>query len=278
MARALAVQPEILFMDEPFSQVDALTTESLRAEVIDFWSAKRHQVSSILLVSHDIMEVVYMADRIVLFETNPGRVRTVIENPLPYPRDYRSAKVLDLVDHIYEIVTHSEMPDAKVRPAGQSGIFEPLPDALPTEIIGLMEYLNGRGGREDVFRIASDTGHKFGRVMKVAKAAEMLEVVSTSRRMVILEKDGRDYLRSSQPERKLLWKAKLLKLRLFQEIHAVLQRQPKQQIERDFVLETMVLNMPQQNYEKMFSTFINWARFGDLFTYDETTQTVSLSS
>src|SRR5712692_2675610 len=62
MARALSVNPEMLFMDEPFSQVDALTAESLRAEVIDIWQARRRRLSSILMVSHDIKEVVYMAD------------------------------------------------------------------------------------------------------------------------------------------------------------------------------------------------------------------------
>src|SRR5512147_990548 len=59
MARAFSVDPEMLFMDEPFSQVDALTAESLRAEVIDLWSAKTRNPSSIVMVSHDIKEVVY---------------------------------------------------------------------------------------------------------------------------------------------------------------------------------------------------------------------------
>src|SRR5438445_514015 len=84
------VDPEILFMDEPFSQVDALTAESLRAEVLDIWSAKGRNPSAILMVSHDIKEVVYMADRIVVLSANPGHVLRVVENRLPRPRDYRS--------------------------------------------------------------------------------------------------------------------------------------------------------------------------------------------
>src|SRR5438552_3942444 len=76
MARALAVNPEILFMDEPFSQVDALTAESLRAEVLDIWSGKERNLSSLLMVSHDIKEVVFMADRIiVLGGAHPAQVR-----------------------------------------------------------------------------------------------------------------------------------------------------------------------------------------------------------
>jgi NitT/TauT family transport system ATP-binding protein len=56
MARALAVEPEVLFLDEPFSQVDALTAESLRAEVIDLWAARGRRLAAVLPVSHDIKE------------------------------------------------------------------------------------------------------------------------------------------------------------------------------------------------------------------------------
>src|SRR5262249_14728772 len=66
IARALAVDPEILFMDEPFSNVDALTAESLRAEVVDIYSSHVSRLSSVLMVSHDIKEVVFMADRVVI--------------------------------------------------------------------------------------------------------------------------------------------------------------------------------------------------------------------
>jgi NitT/TauT family transport system ATP-binding protein len=89
MARALVVDPEILFMDEPFSQIDALIAESLRAEILDIWAAKKNKLSSILMVSHDIKEVAYMADRIIILGANPGRVRTIVPNDLPRPRDYR---------------------------------------------------------------------------------------------------------------------------------------------------------------------------------------------
>ena len=116
MARALSVDPEILFMDEPFSQVDALTAESLRAEVVDIWAALDKNPSSILMVSHDIKEVVYMADRIVVLGANPGRVRTIVENHLPRPRDYRSPEVLALVDQLHDIITGHELPDVPAPP------------------------------------------------------------------------------------------------------------------------------------------------------------------
>src|SRR5205814_7797757 len=142
----LAVDPELLLMDEPFSQVDALTAESLRAEVIDIWSGRRGRLSAILLVSHDIKEVAWMADHIVILGSNPGRVRTVVANRLPRPRDYRSPQLLALVDRLHEIITGSELPDAPpaAAPPGP-GPIEPLPEASPGEVVGMLEYLDARG-------------------------------------------------------------------------------------------------------------------------------------
>jgi NitT/TauT family transport system ATP-binding protein len=277
MARALSVDPELLFMDEPFSQVDALTAESLRAEVIDIWQARHRRLSSILMVSHDIKEVVYMADRIVIMANNPGRVRTVVENKLPRPRDYKSPQVLALVDHLHDIITGSELPDVPAAaPGPQPVVYEPLPEAASSEIVGLLEYLDHRGGKEDLFRIAADTNRDFGRVINVVKAAELLNFVDTPRRLVVLEPEGKRFVKAGPEERKGIWREQLLKLRLFRDVRDALQRQPRHEVDRDFLLETIVLNMPQENYEVTFNTFIRWARFGDLFAYDETTETLSL--
>ena len=78
IARALAVQPEVLCMDEPFSQVDALTAETLRNEVVNLWRDLGKYPLSILMVSHDIHEVAFMASRILIASANPGHIKTVI--------------------------------------------------------------------------------------------------------------------------------------------------------------------------------------------------------
>jgi NitT/TauT family transport system ATP-binding protein len=277
IARALAVDPEILLLDEPFSQVDGLTAESLRAELLDLWAARKGLLSSVVLVSHDVREVVQMADRVVILGTNPGRIRTQVENQLPRPRDFHSPAVLNLVDQFHEIISRLEMPDAPAwagkRPAGA---FEPLPEASYSEILGLLEYLEARGGAEDVFRLAADTNREFGQIITVAKAAELLDFVSTPRRLIVLDGEGRRFVQAGPEERKAMWRERLLRLRLFREIHALLEEEPHRQIDRDFILETLVLIMPQENYETMFKTFVQWARVGDLFAYDEETQTFSL--
>jgi NitT/TauT family transport system ATP-binding protein len=276
MARALAVDPEILFLDEPFSQVDALTAEGLRAEVIDLWATTGQHPSSILMVSHDIKEVAYMADRIIVLGTNPGRVRAVVPNPLPRPREYRATEFLALVDQLHDIITGSELPDHPAPAAAGFTLVEPLPDVLPSEIEGLLEYLDARGGRDDVFRIAGDTHREFGRLLNITEAAELLDFVDTPKRMVVLDAAGRRYVRALPEERKAIWREQVLKLRLFRDVYQTLLRQPDHAVDQDFVLETIVLNMPHENYETVFQTFLHWARFGNVFRYDEDRQTIAL--
>jgi NitT/TauT family transport system ATP-binding protein len=273
IARALAVNPEILFLDEPFSNVDALTAESLRAEVIDIWSAKEHNLSSALMVSHDIKEVVYMADRIVVLGANPGRVQTIMENTLPRPRDYRKPEFLRLVDQLHDLITGHELPDAAPG-AAPPGVIEPLPVAAVSEIVGLLEYLVARGGREDVFRIAADTHQEFGRVLAVVEAAEMLDLVETPKRQVVLDAKGQAYLKADQAGRQAIWREQLLQLKLYRMVNEAIERDPDHVVDRDFVLELLVLHLPHENYERVFSTFLGWGRYGDLFTYDEATQTI----
>jgi NitT/TauT family transport system ATP-binding protein len=275
MARALSVDPETLFMDEPFSQVDALTAQSLRAEVIDIWAAKDRNPSAILMVSHDIPEVVYMADRIVVLGANPGCIQTVVANNLPRPRDYRSPPFLSLVDQLHEIITRHELPDVPQVPTAPA-VMIPLPEASSSEIVGLLEYLDARGGKEDLFRIVSDTNREFGRVINIVESAELLDFVDTPKRTVVLDIAGKRFVKASAEDRQSIWREQILKLRLFREVSDVLERQPNHSLNRDFVLETIVLNMPQEDYQKIFQTFIRWARFGNLFAYNETTEEISL--
>ncbi|HET6440421.1 MAG TPA: nitrate/sulfonate/bicarbonate ABC transporter ATP-binding protein [Anaeromyxobacter sp.] len=275
MARAFSLDPEMLFMDEPFSQVDALTAESLRAEVLDLWAAKDKNPSSIVMVSHDIKEVVFMADRIVLLDANPGRVRTVVENTLPRPRDYRAPGLLQLVDRLHDIITGMEMPDL-AETAVPIPAFEPLPAVGAGEIMGLLEYLDARGGQEEVFRIASDTDQEFGKLIGVVNAAELLDFVDTPRRMVVLSPGGMRLVRAGTAERQALWREHLLHLRLFQLVREALARQERHRLDRDFVLETIAVNAPNEDYERMFETFLNWARFSNLFEYDEGSEAISL--
>ncbi len=264
-------------MDEPFSHVDALTAESLRAEVVDIWSNTERNPSAIVIVSHDIKEVAYMADRIVILGANPGCIRTIVQNPLPRPRDYRSPDFLALVDRLHDIITGSELPDQPATgKVAAAPCMETLPEATSSEIVGLLEYLDARGGREELFRIAADTNRDFGRMINIVEAAELLNFVDTPKRMVVLDRVGQDFLRGNAEERQMIWRDQLLKMQLYRRVYEALQHDPEHRLDDDFVMETLVLNLPGEHYERVLETFVRWARFGNLFAYDEATHTISL--
>src|SRR6266513_4232281 len=84
-ARALGVNPDILLLDEPFSQLDVLTAETLRTDFLELWVEHKLPIKSVLLVTHNIEEAVLMCDRILVFSTNPGRVAAEIEVTFKHP-------------------------------------------------------------------------------------------------------------------------------------------------------------------------------------------------
>jgi NitT/TauT family transport system ATP-binding protein len=271
MARALSVDPEILFMDEPFSHVDALTAEGLRAEILDIWDDAERNPSSILMVSHDIKEVAYMADRVVVLSANPGRVRTIVDNPLPRPRDMRSPEFLRLVDQLHDIITSTELPDIEVStpaPSLQQDLVEPLPPSPSSDILGLLEYLETQGGTADLFQVAAATHVTFEKILASVKGAEMLDFVDTPKRQVVLTALGQRFIRANMDDRKDIWKAQLLELRLFRLVQELLDLHEGELKETELLAE-LQQRLPMENSEQTFETLVTWGRFGELFAYRE---------
>ncbi len=147
LARALAVQPEVLFMDEPFSALDVLTAENLRGELLDLWLTNKMGIKTIFIVTHNIEEAVLLADRIIVLGRNPARIRADFRIPLAQPRDRKSAQFLIFVDYIYKVMTSPEtvvtppMPGVRHEPAR----YPLLPHARPGGIAGLLEVLVDSG-------------------------------------------------------------------------------------------------------------------------------------
>ena len=113
-ARALVIEPEVLFMDEPFSALDVLTAETLRGELLELWHGRKIPTRAIFIVTHNIEEAVVLADRVIVLASNPARIREDFEIALPQPRNRKSGPFEALVDHIYHVLTQPnivhEMP------------------------------------------------------------------------------------------------------------------------------------------------------------------------
>lgn len=101
VARALAVDPKIIFMDEPFSELDSFTAAELRRQILGNWQERKFTA---VLVSHNISEALELADRVVVLGSRPGHIERIIQNTLPRPRDKRSADFYDLEDQIFALI------------------------------------------------------------------------------------------------------------------------------------------------------------------------------
>lgn len=104
LARALTVEPELLCMDEPFSALDPLTATNLREEVLDLWQDETLPIKAILMVTHSIEEAVFMADKIVVMSTRPGRVIEQVKVNLERPRNMKEEKFMQITDEIYSLI------------------------------------------------------------------------------------------------------------------------------------------------------------------------------
>lgn len=117
LARALAVEPAVLLMDEPFSALDALTAESLREEVLQLWSDPGLPPEAVLLVTHNIEEAIQLADRVVVMSRRPAHLLEEVVVNLPRPRDRKSEAFYALTDRVFSLITEG---GASTPPGGEA--------------------------------------------------------------------------------------------------------------------------------------------------------------
>jgi NitT/TauT family transport system ATP-binding protein len=148
-ARALVVNPDILLMDEPFSALDVLTAENLKSDLLDLWETKQTGTRGILFVTHNIEEAVLLANRIIVFDSDPGSIRAELKVDLLYPRSEQDPAFRKLVDQIYALITRQMDERKKLLHKEQlpriTDIGYRLPDADISELSGLLETLDEAG-------------------------------------------------------------------------------------------------------------------------------------
>ena len=224
------------------------------------------------MVSQSIREALLMADRVAILSGAPGVLRTVVDIPLPRPRDSRSPEFMKLVDHIHDIITSAELPDIHVTTpmpsSSQEDPVEPLPLVQSADILGLLEFLEAQGGTSDLFQVASHTHVPFDRVLTTVKAAEMLDLVDTPKRGVLLTALGKRFVNANMDDRKDLWRAQLLELRLFRVVCQMMELEDGE-LPKEALLVELATRLPMEDPEQTFETLVGWGRFGELFAYRE---------
>src|SRR6202030_2665605 len=240
-ARAMVVEPEVLFMDEPFSALDVLTAENLRNELLELWLSKKMPTSAIFIVTHNIEEAVMLADRVMVLGRNPARVRSDFNIRLRHPRDRKSARFVELVDYIYKVMTEPQvdhpLPDAEttaeiILPKGgltkdalkkqdaplRSSKYQMLPHARVGGVAGLMELLDDRGGREDLFGLSEELVMDVEDLLPILEACALLGFARLTEGDVQLSHEGIMFADADIQARKILFRTAALE-------HVVILRQ-----------------------------------------------------
>jgi NitT/TauT family transport system ATP-binding protein len=274
IARALIMEPQILCMDEPFSALDVLTGETLRNEIGRIATDPASGFKSLVIVTHNIAEAVYLARHIVVLAAHPGRVQKIVPNPLPYPRDPALPAFQHLVAQIHAILTNSVLHDEpsvtepEIVPAEtvEDTAYAPLPNVTIGEVMGLVQMLGPES--ESIFGLATRLKKDFSTFLSVIKAAELIDLVETPGQAVRLTKAGLAFRQADLKERKRLMRGLLLDLKIFKHFADRLEQAEEKQITEEEALHDLAQLFPNERPKILFRHLVGWARYAELFAFD----------
>jgi NitT/TauT family transport system ATP-binding protein len=277
-ARALVVEPEILFMDEPFSALDVLTAANLRKELLSLWRSSNIPTRAILMVTHNIDDAVSMADRIIVLGANPGHIRAELSGLPPAQRSIQSDAHTNLVDVIYRIMTSPQEDIAKLLPSqqGKSGQLAPsrpyqvLPHVAIGDITGLIELVHARGGREDLYQLGRHFQLEIDDLFPLIEAVDLLDFAETREGDLVLTEQGKRFAEADvQEEKKVFREQALANIRILRRIVDELEKTPSHILPEEHILQILQEHFGEQEARAQLETAINWGRYAELFSYQD---------
>jgi len=273
------VEPEVLFMDEPFSALDVLTAENLRGELLELWLQKKIPTKSIFLVTHNIEEAVLLADRVIVLGRNPANIRADFDIPLPQPRDRKSAEFLVYVDYIYKVMTQPGLefaPPARVHHPARAP-YQMLPHAKAGGMAGLLEFLNDRGGKEDMYHLADELLMEVDDLLPIIEEAALLGFAQSAEGDVEITAEGKTFAEADIATRKKMFREALLAhVALIQQICRALERKSDGTMPMEFFRDILDEHLSDKEVQRQLDTVLNWGRYAELFAYDAETDKLSL--
>jgi len=278
-ARAMAVEPELLCLDEPFSALDVLSAESLRGELLELWTGGNIPTRAILMATHNIEEAVFMADRIVVMDKDPGRVIMNLKVDLAQPRRRKDPKFLNLVDRVYMVLAGQTQPEhVELGTApGEPGRTRALPHINIDDLSGLLEHLDGMpNNRADIYALAQELQINSDELLRLIEAAELLGFATVAYGDITLNTLGETFAEASIRSRKEIFATRIRRLPLFKWLLGLLGASDKKQMEWDGVQEALELEFHEEEAERQLDTAIDWGRYAELLAYDDSSQILFL--
>lgn len=278
-ARAMAVEPELLCLDEPFSALDVLSAESLRGELLELWVSGGIPTKAILMVTHNIEEAVFMSDRIVVMDKDPGRVVSDVIVDLPHPRQQKSPEFAAIVDQVYATLAGQTQPEhVEVGTApGEPGRTRALPDIEIDDLAGMLERLLEAPNRKaDIFRLAEELPGDSDCLLRLTEAAELLGFATLAQGDITLTPLGETFAEARILARKEIFATRIRRLPLFQWLLRMLDAADKHRLERDVAFAALLLDFPPDEARRQLDQVIEWGRYSEILGYDDDSEMVFL--
>lgn len=271
-ARAMAVEPELLCLDEPFSALDPLSAEALRGELIELWTSGSIPTKAVLMVTHNIEEAVFMADRIVVMDKEPGRVVADLPIDMPHPRQRKSSQFMQMVDRVYATLAgHTEPEHVEMGTApGEPGRTRALPHSGINDLAGLLEHLSEMPhNRADIYRLAGTLKIDSDQLLSLMEAAELLGFATVAEGDITLTALGETFADASIRARKEIFATRIRRLPIFKWLVTILRAADKRQLEWEVIHTALELEFPPAEAERQLDTIINWGRYAELIAYED---------
>jgi len=275
-ARALVVDPTLLLMDEPFSALDVLTAETLRTDLLDLWNERRLKIKSVLIVTHNIEEAVFMCDRILVLSSNPGRVIAEIQVPFAHPRNRLDPAFRRLVDDIYARMTARATVGGKRKELELGTWLAPVSTNL---MAGLIETLamEPYNGKADLPEIARTLHLEVDDLFPVAEMLQHLGFADVQEGDILLTQPGKVFAEYGTQERKLMFAEHLVRsVPLAARIRQVLNERPGHRAPRVRFEQELEDFLSDNAAEETLDAVINWGRYAEIFSYNDQAETFSL--
>jgi NitT/TauT family transport system ATP-binding protein len=280
LARALVVHPDLLLMDEPFSALDVLTAETLRTDLIDLWMEKKLPVKSIMIVTHNIEEAVLLADRILVFSSNPGRVANELRVPFAHPRNRFDPAFRQMVDDIYGIMTRrAPKHQAPTAAAVPDGFATPLAPVSTNLMAGLLETLAGAPymGRADLPALAAALQFEVDELLPLGEMLQLLGFAVLEEGDLLITDTGRSFVEAETDDRKEIFGSQLrAHVPLINAIRAVIDQRSNHRASAVRFRDELEDHMSPEYADETLRAVISWGRYAEIFEYDEEAQQFGL--
>lgn len=283
-ARALVVNPDVLLMDEPFSALDVLTADNLKSDLLDLWQSKQTGLNGIIFVTHSIEEAIAIADRIIVFNSNPGTIRADMKVTLPFPRSDLDPRFRNQVDRIYTLMTTLPQEERMKEGVAEHAVIDlgyRLPEAGIAEITGLLEILNSpeHEGKMDLPDVAENLMLDIDDLFPLTELLDILRFAKVSKGDITITEEGKAFAEADIQEKKRIFSIHLKKyVPLARYIYDQLIRHPRHRALEENFLSLLEDYLSESEAERVLSTVIEWGRYAELFAYDYNSGVLSLEN